>query len=151
MHQLAAEQRFEEATDVRERATALAQALRRQRRFDALMGAGRLVIEVDGAGGAELRGGRLLRAWGADHDPAAEQLPFAEPAGHDPVEPTSPSGLVAVPRELADELTCVAAWLDAQAGRVRLLSAEHGLASPLPRLPSFVPRRAPDAPRSERG
>ena len=34
--QLAAEQRFEEATDVRERATALAQALRRQRRFDAL-------------------------------------------------------------------------------------------------------------------
>ncbi len=152
MHQLAAEQRFEEATDVRERATALAQALRRQRRFDALMGAGRLVIEVDGAGGAELHGGRLHRAWGVDHDPAAEQLPFAEPAaGHDLAEPTSTPGLVAVPRELADELTCVAAWLDAQAGRVRLLSAEHGLASPLPRLPSFVPRRAPDARRPERG
>jgi hypothetical protein len=58
---------------------------------------------------------------------------------------------VAVPRELADELTCVAAWLDAQAGKVRLLSAEHGLASPLPRLPTFTPRRGPDARRPERG
>ena len=160
MRELAAEQRFEEATDVRERATALAQALRRQRRFDALMGAGRVIVEVDGAGGAELRDGRLQRAWGLDADldePADERLPFddlpapAEPATAIGVPAVPAEPVVAVPRELADELTCVAAWLDAQAGKVRLLSAEHGLASPLPRLPTFVPRRGPEARRLERG
>jgi DNA polymerase-3 subunit epsilon len=144
MRELAAEQRFEEATDVRERATALAQALRRQRRFDALMGAGRVIVEVDGAGGAELRHGRLQRAWGAGDDDQADQLSFPDAAA-------TSSTSAAVPRELADELTCVAAWLDAQAGKVRLLSAEHGLASPLPRLPTFTPRRGPDARRAERG
>jgi DNA polymerase-3 subunit epsilon len=150
MHQLAAEQRFEEAADVRDRATALAQALRRQRRFDALMAAGRLVIEVDGAGGAELRGGRLQRAWGRDDRHRADQLTLAdaEVGADDAVEPTllDPGGApAAVPRELADELSCVAAWLDAQAGRLRLVSAERGLASALPRVPTFTPRRSPDA------
>jgi DNA polymerase-3 subunit epsilon len=152
MHQLAAEQRFEEATDVRDRATALAHALRRQRRFDALMGAGRVVIEVDGAGGAELHDGRLQRAWGSGDERRSDQLTFAD-AGQDPAaaRATSPGSPGAVPRELADELTCVAAWLDAQAGRVRLVSAERGLASALPQVPTFTPRRSPVARRPERG
>ena len=63
MHALAAAERFEEAADVRDRAAALAAALRRQRRFDALRRAGRVVVEVDGRSGAELRHGRLVRAW----------------------------------------------------------------------------------------
>ena len=90
-------------------------------------------------------------------DPDASGCP--SPSRPGPTRPASepsrlrpPSRAVgAVPRELADELTCVAAWLDAQAGNVRLLSAEHGLASPLPRLPTFAPRRAPDARRARAG
>ena len=57
--ELARAERFEEAADVRDRAEALAAALRRQRRFDVLRRAGRLVIEVPGQGGAELGRGRL--------------------------------------------------------------------------------------------
>ncbi len=61
--ELARAERFEEAADVRDRAESLAAALRRQRRFDVIRRAGRLRIEVAGLGGAELAGGRLVRAW----------------------------------------------------------------------------------------
>src|SRR6056297_3641901 len=57
MRRLAAEQRFEEAVEVRERARALTAALVRQRRLDAVRRAGRLVVELPGGGGAELDGG----------------------------------------------------------------------------------------------
>jgi len=43
-------------------------------------------------------------------------------------------------RRLADELACVAEWLDRRAGRMRLVSCDGELASPLPRLPTFEPR-----------
>ncbi|MBI2708758.1 MAG: DEDD exonuclease domain-containing protein [Actinobacteria bacterium] len=69
---LAAAERFEEAADVRDRAAALAAALRRQRRFDWLRGAGRVVVEVPGQGGAELRRGRLVRAWSERNRPGLE-------------------------------------------------------------------------------
>ena len=52
MRALAAEQRFEEAADVRERAAALIQALRRQRRLDGLSHSGRVLVEIRGAGGS---------------------------------------------------------------------------------------------------
>ncbi|MEJ7582780.1 MAG: DEDD exonuclease domain-containing protein, partial [Acidimicrobiales bacterium] len=51
MDDLAATERFEEAADMRDRAAALTQALRRHRRFDALRRAGRLVLEEAGGGG----------------------------------------------------------------------------------------------------
>jgi hypothetical protein len=63
MHALAAQERFEEAADVRDRAAALAAALRRQQRFDALRRLGRVVLEIDGTSQAELRRGRLVRTW----------------------------------------------------------------------------------------
>ena len=51
------------------------------------------------------------------------------------------SGLAGpLPRELADELACVARWLDTEAGRVRLVHCEGELASRLPRLPRFEAR-----------
>jgi DNA polymerase-3 subunit epsilon len=143
MRELAAAQRFEEAADVRERAAALARALRRQRQIDALLGSGRIVIEIGDAGRAELRGGRLQRTWSTDDDASLDLTPdppatvaqltlVAEPAGQAPPPPL----------DLLDELSCVASWLDDQADRIRLVDAEFGLASPLPRLPSFEPRRA---------
>jgi len=142
---LAGEERFEEAADMRERAAALASAIRRQRRLDTLRASGRLLVEIPGRAGAELRDGRLVRSWAIttagdaamplplDLDPDApesvvEQLHLAESRRLDPL-----------PKALADELSCVAAWLDREAGRVRVVHCEGGLASPFPPLPSFEP------------
>jgi hypothetical protein len=44
-----------------------------------------------------------------------------------------------LPKELADEVSCVAAYLEQRAARVRLVSCDGTLAWPLPRLPSFEP------------
>ncbi len=138
MRALALAERFEEAADVRERADALAQAIRRQRRLEALRGSGRVLLRLPGQGGAELVGGRLTRAWGEANDEAA-QLPFAEPVPlsgpDDPPTPATP-----VPRELADELSCVASWLDQRANQVTLIHCDTGLSSTLPAVPSFAPR-----------
>jgi len=128
MHALAAVERFEEAADVRDRAAALSAALRRQRRLDGLRRAGRLVLEVPGARSLLSRG-RLVDTW----DEGEEQIPLALDLPDDNTAP--------VPRDLADELACVAAWLDGNAHRVRLVSCDGELASPLPALPSFEPPR----------
>ena len=167
MRELAAEQRFEEAADVRERAAALARALRRQRQIDALLCSGRLVIEIGDTSRAELHDGRLVGTWplppdrtGSDPDVHRhrDQNQFGDPGGTTETQlalTTDPlwTGEVAAspaPLELADELICVAAWLDEQAGRIRLVDAEHGLTSALPRLPSFEPRKAGISPRRGR-
>ena len=47
-----------------------------------------------------------------------------------------------LPREHADELLCVARWLDAKAARLRLVHSERGLASSLPLLPTYEPVRS---------
>jgi len=145
MHALAAAERFEEAADMRDRAAALTAALRRQRRFDALRGAGRVVVELGGRSGAELDHGRLVRAWriGADGivplplpldlDPSAPDA-LSAPLGDDPSAPGLP-----VPKALADELACVAAWLDKEAARIRVVHTDRGLSSPYPALPSYDP------------
>ena len=125
---LARDQRFEEAADVRERAAALSAAIERQRRMDRLRAAGRVLIELDDGGGAELVNGHLVRSW-ADHQPPLS-LDLHQP-------PSSP----VVAADEVDELLCVARWLDERAGRFRLTHCEGGLASPYPRLPTFVPGR----------
>jgi hypothetical protein len=64
-----------------------------------------------------------------------------------PDDPPAPTLLAAagdhldgpLPKELADEVSCVAAFLEQRAARVRLLSCDGTLAWPLPRLPSFEP------------
>jgi DNA polymerase III subunit epsilon len=123
MRALAEAERFEEAADTRDRASALVRAISRQRRFDGLRRSGRLVVEAHGGERVVLGGGRLL-------------------AGPAPVLDLDDADLAApLPRELADELACVAAWLDAEAARVRLVACEGELCSPLPRLPRFEPRR----------
>jgi len=147
MHALAAAERFEEAAEMRDRAAALTSAIRRQRRFDALRRSGRLVVELGGRSGAELDHGRLVRAWviGSDGqrdmplpldlDPASAEhaaSPRAEVPAADAGEP--------IPKSLADELACVAAWLDKEAGRIRVVHADHGLTSAYPALASYEPR-----------
>ncbi|MCB1015478.1 MAG: DEDD exonuclease domain-containing protein [Acidimicrobiales bacterium] len=148
MAQLARDERYEEAADVRDRAAALAKALARQRRLDALRRSGGVEVELPGAGGVELRDGRLVRSWGpVEADPDAPALPFAAA----PPAPSGAGGLLApgpglalgspLARDEVDELLCVARWLDAQAPRLRLVHCDEGLASPLPVLPSYEPAR----------
>jgi DNA polymerase-3 subunit epsilon len=154
MEALAAAERYEEAADVRDRAAALSDAIGRQRRIDGLRTAGRLVVELDGHGGAEVVDGRLVDAWSSVDgrrrlpttappvpvsltmttlDVPQPDLPF--PAGT-PVAYERPPPC---PRDLADEVLCVARWLDAEAHRVRILHCDGGLSSPLPVLASFRP------------
>jgi DNA polymerase-3 subunit epsilon len=153
MAALAGAERFEEAAEMRDRAAALAGALRRQRRTDALRRAGRMVVEVEGRSGVELVGGRLARSWTIDGRGIA---PVPLPLDLDPAPPdslltdpdnlvTDPDNLVTdldspgapLPKALADEMACVAAWLDKEAGRIRLVHADRGLASPYPALPTY--------------
>jgi DNA polymerase-3 subunit epsilon len=145
MHALAAEERFEEAADVRDRAAALASALRRQQRFDSLRRAGRVVVEVDGRSRAELRCGRLVRTWqitkhGIDVVPLPLDLDPAAPDHLDAPAPGDPSAPGApLPKALADELACVAQWLDRQAHRITVLQADGDPCPSGPPLPSFEP------------
>jgi DNA polymerase-3 subunit epsilon len=131
MRALAGAGRFEEAAAVRDRAAALARAVQRQRRLESLRGAGRLVVEVEGEGGAVLDGGHLHLAWPAGSRPLAALSP--------------PEGPPAAPMPAAsevDELSAVAGWLDARAGRVHVLRCDDGLASPANKVPRFEPVRA---------
>jgi DNA polymerase-3 subunit epsilon len=127
MDALAAHARYEEAADVRDRAAALSSALRRQRRLDGLRAAGTVELRLPDGGLAEVRAGVLVRT------DADGTLPLdAEPA----------AALGPLPRHLADEVACVAAWLDAEAGRVRVERCDGVLASPVQRLPTFEPAAA---------
>jgi DNA polymerase-3 subunit epsilon len=121
---LAAAGRFEEAADVRDRAAAFARALTRQRRMDAMRRAGRITLDVAGEGRAVLEHGRLV----ADDEigPAAALPPDGGAIEDGPV-----------PIELADELTCVAAFMQARAERIRVIECSGELAWPLPALPRF--------------
>jgi DNA polymerase-3 subunit epsilon len=145
MHALASEERFEEAADMRDRAAALAAALKRQRRFDTLRRAGRVVVEVDGRSRAEILRGRLVRTWTMtkqgitavplplDLDPSAPDH-LQAPLPDDPTAPGAP-----LPKALADELACVAQWLDRSGNRIRVIHADGALTPSGPPLPSFEP------------
>lgn len=126
MATLAAEERFEEAADVRERAAAFAHAVRRQRRLDALRRTPRVVLRI-GDHAVELHHGRLVSPGPASLlDALVPAVPAEGP----------------VPRELADELWCVTAWIEQRGAAARLELCEGELCSPVPAVPSFQPRRA---------
>lgn len=135
---LAAEERFEEAADVRNRAAALSAALRRQRRFDALRRAGRVELEVDGTSGIELDHGRLARAWRITRaGVSAVPLPLdLDPVAPDDQRPSASPG-EPVPAALADELACIGAWLAKEAERIRVVRSDDLLDLRPPPLPSF--------------
>jgi DNA polymerase-3 subunit epsilon len=120
MGDLASTHRYEEAALARDRLSALARALRRQRLLEQMTAAGRLVVEAP-EGRVELDGGHLVGVTGG-----ATAAPEPGPVG----------------RADVDEVLVVGRWLDerARAGRLRLLHAEGELASPLPAIPSYEPR-----------
>jgi DNA polymerase-3 subunit epsilon len=132
MSRLAAAGRFEEAAATRDRAAALSGALLRQQRADRLRGAGRVRLRLADGAGLELVHGVMSAAWPAGGGPA------------DTLWTDGPSPEGPLPREWADEVSLLAAWLDdtRQAGRVTLEHCDAGLASPLWRIPSFTPATA---------
>jgi DNA polymerase-3 subunit epsilon len=138
---LADAHRFEEAAAVRDRADALARALARQRRLNALCAAGRLIIEAPDGGGAAIEAGRLLDAWAANDDPSARIWTVQSDANPD---------RIVLAKDAADEAACIAAWLDREACRLKLVSCAGELASSLPRLPRFVPSETPGPDRRAR-
>lgn len=122
MRRLAADERFEEAADFRDRADALVRALGRDRRVRRLAALDGLVLELGDGSVVELGpGGSVLRAEASD-----------------PGDAGAGAGEVAL-----DEALCVAAWLDRHADRVRLLRVDGPWCSPLPALPSFAPAAGP--------
>lgn len=117
---------------MRDRAAALARALTRQRQLDALRRSGRMEIEVAAGPGASgsrrvvLTGGRLAAEVGQ-----LTLLDCEAGTGGDP-DPDRP-----LARNLVDELSCVAAWLEAEASSIRVLHCEGPWSFPVPRLPRF--------------
>lgn len=92
MHQLAAAQRFEEAALTRDRLSAFANAVRRQRLVEVVCAAGRVELAVGRAGcsaGAIVVDGRLERAWDE-----AGQMPMP-PAGEQDGDRAAEAGLIA--------------------------------------------------------
>ena len=138
MRALAAAARFEEAASVRDRAAALSRALVRQRRFEQLMRAGRITVSVGGEEGGVIDRGRLSAAWAGDVPPLLP-LPMQVDVGAQETP-------AAVPRDLADELSCIASWLDARRDRVAVRLSDGSDVSwplaPLPDVPRFEPVRA---------
>ncbi len=139
MHRLAATGRFEEAASVRDRAAALAVAIVRQRRLDDLRRAGRVRVRLRDGAGLEIAAGVLSAAWGPGDAPPPTALLYDGPPPHGPL-----------PRDWADEVALLAAWLhDAgTSGGLGLEYCDGGLTSALWRLPSFTPVAAPAAVRA---
>lgn len=115
------------AEAVRAAAATAAAAVRRHRALAALRRAGRVVLDLPD-GRVELRRGRLAGAWPDDA----------------PDHGTQPPDDGRVPLDLADELACVAGWLDEHAGAVRLVHVDGELSSELPALPGFAPDAVAD-------
>jgi hypothetical protein len=111
MFELGSAERFEEAAEVRNRAAAISRIETRRRRIEMLERIDRLVLEDRRGARIELGPGGMPRVAGRDPEPAT----------------------------LTDAL-CVASWLHRNAGSLRVVEAESGLASPLPALPDYAPR-----------
>jgi DNA polymerase-3 subunit epsilon len=126
MAALAAAERFEEAADVRDRASTLSAAVARQRRLDALRGAGEVRLRLPGGRHVALEGGVLC------------PVVMGPLALVDEVRP--PPATAPLPAPLADEVSAIAAWLEAEASHVHLDHCEGGWAMPVSRPTSFAPR-----------
>jgi hypothetical protein len=119
--------------------------LRRQRRFERLRRAGRLRIELPDGSGAQFNSGRMTASWGASESLIENRLLDDESPDHDQPagEPAGP--LAPLPRELADEYACVAAWLDRNADELTITDCDGEFTSVLPPVESFTPKKSPVA------
>lgn len=132
MLDLARAHRFEEAAAMRDRAQALAGAIRRNRMLDQLRQAQQVELRI-GDVLFELDHGRLVSS---RRDGALSiGLPLPPSAMVDPNLP--------LPREAADETLCIARFIDANSHRIDLLSCTGEWSQPCGPLPSFDARKSP--------
>ena len=120
MMHLARTQRFEEAAATRDRAQALAGALKRQRMIDQVRAAGELRLSVDNVT-VLLSDGLLIDAHADGTLPTG--LPIGPPLGAAVDRP--------LPREAADETLCVARFLEANSHRMRLVDCNGTWMQPI--------------------
>ncbi len=121
---LAAQQRFEHAADLRDRAASLAEAIRRTRRLHTWRTPRRVLVTHRDSSGAELVHGLLGRTWGPGQSPP--------PAGPAPTPPRGP-----VPREEAYERLCIIGELERVRSPWRLLAVEGHLGEPRAAIDRF--------------
>ena len=130
MRRLAAERRFEEAAQMRDRHRALARALERARAWQALSNAGR--IEFEGSLGERVLvdQGRLVAAWRSFETP-----PLLATAIGPAADQTTPTHQVPPTMDAAEEAHLIWQWMTR--GRVRVLESSGPLvlpAAPIPHL-----------------
>ena len=158
MRDLAAEERFEEAADLRDRLAAFAEAVGRQRRLDRARSTNRLVVEDEAGHRFEFRRGQLMRHWAppatADQEPRLDGVDHGRIIEATPDDPGPHDG-GPLARELADELNLVGRWLDRHADRIHLCAVDGTLASsarpvPIPGRAERIPHGREAEPRSAR-
>jgi DNA polymerase-3 subunit epsilon len=130
MFRLAADERFEEAADVRDRAGALAAVLERQQRIDTLRRAGRVALTTNDGARLDLAGGRLAASVPAGTPPTLT-MTEAVPDADGPLR-----------KSAVDEVLCVSGWLRRNAPRLRLEAVEGEWSERAVPLPRFEPPRA---------
>jgi hypothetical protein len=123
--ELSRQERFEEAAAVRDEAEGLRHLLAQRRQVEALRGAGRMVLSIDGEGTVTLDGGLLV---GSAVTPGSEPVPVPHP------------GRAGDGGDGHAERIIVAQWLMANAERVRILEVEshQGMAMPAVRIPRLA-------------
>ena len=128
-------ERFEEAADVRDRAAALAGALKRQRRVDGLRRAGVLRVALP----------RRRRRRGVQRRPAGLLVaPARRPSNRPcPSAPSRPAATARSPTTSPTRSAVIASWLDAEAARVRVLALRRRAGVAV--VPPPVVRHAPVA------
>lgn len=131
MEALAADERFEEAADMRDRAMAFVDAHRRVRRLDLVHRAGRLVIRL-GHQRTVIEDGRLRHTEHADEPTLLGLVDAGHRAPHEASRWVEPAAV--------DELTVLAGWIDRNADRLQIEHCDGVLCSSLPRLPDLPGR-----------
>jgi DNA polymerase-3 subunit epsilon len=126
MTELARDQRFEEAADLRDRYRAVARALQRRRAWGALRRAGTIWLEDGEGDGAIVGDGRLLAAW--NHDGAPPLVAMIPPDGDGSGVPESVAA--------AEEAHLVWRWMTRPG--VRIADASGPLSLPSRPVPELV-------------
>jgi DNA polymerase-3 subunit epsilon len=119
MRELAASRRFEEAAWARDRHRALASALERRRRWQALVAAGRLVLEAADGEHVLVDRGRFVASWGAGPQPLLPEPATASAPSPTPIPPTLAA---------AEEAHLIWKWMTDRP--VRVIEASGPLALP---------------------
>lgn len=107
---LSAERRYEEAAAMRDRATAFANAVQRQRLIEQLRAAGDLGVQIHGVT-LHIRDGVLRTSHGDGQLPLELELPA----------PSIPEFPLPIPRDAVDEVLCLARVIERSSAHTRLL------------------------------